>query len=261
MCRTTDFHDSYSLRQNLLRIKAFFVRFSASDSSNHAFPDSLTLVYLPRITQTALLQVSGSKIRPDSSAFVTLHRVVKAAGNREVIYGSRERVRAGDGVRFEVYASEEKVFKGIFRKSEGQNWKLECNCALEIGGGELAAAELSVADVCVAVEEGGAVMAERVEMAAVRRKNRRICFDELEEIPEEREGESCQSDGACCCRCGESNGGDLEGSRDCGDDGEMDMDLEGVKWALDVGVWVMCLGVGFLVSKASAKSLRQLRLL
>ena len=99
-------------------------------------------------------------------------------------------------------------------------------------------------------------------------KKKRFCmkkFDmKLEDILEERE---CDVDddvereglgvGDCCC-CGEvetrSNGGD---DFDDIDDQtmEIDMDMEGVRWAVDVGIWVVSLGVGFLVCKASTRNL------
>lgn len=49
-----------------------------------------------------------------------------------------------------------------------------------------------------------------------------------------------------------------------GDDGTMEeigeVEMEGVRWAVDVGIWVVCLGVGFLVSKASStRIIRQRR--
>ncbi|XWS61536.1 hypothetical protein CRYUN_Cryun07bG0133700 [Craigia yunnanensis] len=262
MCRSTDYYDFLSSDQNLLKIKAFFIRFSGFDSCTEPLSDSLTLLYPHRINETPL-EVSGSSIRPDSLAFVTLHRMVKVkTRNGEAIYGSRERVRAGDGVRFEVYSREEKVFKGVFRREEGQKWKIECKSTLERGDGETVGGEQAVADVCVAVE-GDVAMGERVEMVVRKRmKNRRMGFDQLEEIPEEREEES-ESDGGCCCSCGESDGGGMEGrcEGDCGGGQEMEMEAEGVRWAFDVGIWVMCFGVGYLVSKASAKSLRRMRIL
>jgi hypothetical protein len=92
-----------------------------------------------------------------------------------------------------------------------------------------------------------------------RKKSRRGC-DRLEVIPEEREVVEDEPDGGCCCSDGEGRrtyGGDLE--EWCGPDCEkVEMELEGVRWAIDVGVWVVCLGVGFMVSRASAKSLRRL---
>ncbi|OMP02840.1 hypothetical protein COLO4_10790 [Corchorus olitorius] len=261
MCRSTDYYDFRSSDQNLLKIKAFFIRLSGLDSCTESLCDSLTLLYPPRINET-VLEVSGSKVRPDSPAFVTLHRMVKAkTKNGEAIYGSRERVRAGDGVRFEVYSREEKVLKGSFRREEGQKWKLECKCALERGDGETVGDDVALADVCVAVE-GNVAMGERVDMVVrKRRKNRSVGFDQLEEIPEEREGER-ELDGGCCCSCDESDGADSEGrcDGDCGGAQEEEMDMDGVSWAFDVGIWVMCFGVGYLVSKASTKSLRRMRL-
>ncbi|XVF12885.1 hypothetical protein REPUB_Repub08aG0158400 [Reevesia pubescens] len=52
--------------------------------------------------------------------------------NGEAIYGCRERVRAGDGVRFEVYSREEKVLRGVFRREEAQKWKMECKSAVDV---------------------------------------------------------------------------------------------------------------------------------
>ncbi|XWS48745.1 hypothetical protein CRYUN_Cryun13aG0102600 [Craigia yunnanensis] len=265
MCRSTDYCDFRSSDLNLLKINSFFVRFSGFVSCE-LLSDSLTLLYPPRINETAL-EVSGSNIRPDYPAFVTLHRMVKVkTRNGEAIYGSRERVRAGDGVRFEVYSREEKVLKGVFRREEGQKWKMECKCALERGDGETVGGERAVADVCVAVE-GDVAMEEMVEMVVKKgRKNRRVGFDhlELEEIPEEREGES-EWDGGYCCSCGESDDEGMEGRCDggCGEGQEkkMELEAEGVRWAFNVGIWIMCFGVGYLVSKASAKSLRRMRIL
>ncbi|XP_022754228.1 uncharacterized protein LOC111302715 [Durio zibethinus] len=255
MCRSSDcYHDFRSSDQSLLKIKAFFIRFSGLGSCAELLSDSLTLLYSPRINETAL-EVSGSNIRPDSFAFLTLHRMVKVETKvGEAIYGSRERVRAGDGVRFEVYSREEKVLKGIFRREEAQRWKMECKCALEGGDGETVAVERAMADVCVAVE-GNVAILERVEMSArKRKKNRRVGFNQLEDIPEEREGES-ESDGRYCCSCWEPDSSGLEGKceADCGG--------RQVSWAFDVGIWVMCFGIGYLVSKASAKSLRLMRIL
>ncbi|KAF5460496.1 hypothetical protein F2P56_020360 [Juglans regia] len=260
MCRSTDFHGYRSAgRDSRLRIRALFVRFSGLNDQN-PLPESITLLYLPRINENSLV-VDGSNIKLDSPAFVTLHRVVAAKTREgEVVFGSRERVRAGEGVQFEVYLREEKVLKGIFRKEEGGEWTLECKCKME------SEVSVSEAEVCVAVE-GHVAMKERVDMAVRRRSWRRkhdsrVCGG-LEEIPEGREEEeeeedTTESDGGCCCSCGEemengSDGRDVgEGEdRDEEDSTDMAMEMEGVRWAVDVGIWVMCLGVGFLVSNAS----------
>ncbi|KAM1432905.1 hypothetical protein TB2_014631 [Malus domestica] len=258
MCRSTDYH-GFQSRRDRLKIREIFLRFSGL-ITREPLPESLTLMYLPRINENEL-EIDGSKIRPDSPAFVTLYRVVSAKVREgEVVFGSRERVGAGNGIRFEVYLREEKVLKGIFRKDERQEWKLECKCVLE---GESVAAEVADAEVCVAVE-GHVAMNERVKMVVKKTKKHRKCgFKRLEEIPEEGavDDEYDESDG-CCCNC-RSDGGDSEMGSDVeGDDeGELEMDMEGVRWAVDVGIWVVCLGVGYFVSKASSKSLRRRRLI
>ncbi|KAB2608919.1 hypothetical protein D8674_012087 [Pyrus ussuriensis x Pyrus communis] len=114
---------------------------------------------------------------------MTLHWVVSTKVKKgEVVFGSQERVGAGDGIRFEVYLREEKVLKGIFRKDKGQEWKLECKCVLE---GERVAAEVAEAKVCMVVE-GQVAMNERVRMVVKKTKKHRKCgFNRLEEIPEE----------------------------------------------------------------------------
>ncbi|XP_010541861.1 PREDICTED: uncharacterized protein LOC104815238 [Tarenaya hassleriana] len=230
MCRSPDF-EQYMERESL-KIKAFFLRFTGLPTRGH-LPDSLTLLYPPRINEAAL-ELDGSKIRPDSPAFVTLHRVVKGG---EAVYGSRERVRVWEGVRFEVFMREERVIKGIFRKDEREKWKLECECEME--------EEEGTAEVVVATE-GNVEAAATVARRQRRRTRRRMGFDCMEEIPEQKEVER-ESDGGCCCRCrGEEWTEEMDSS-----------EIEGVRWAVDLGIWVMCLGVGYLVTKASSKSFRR----
>lgn len=239
MCRSPDF-ERYVEKESL-KVKAFFVRFTGLPTREF-LPDSLTLLYPPRINEAAF-ELDGSKIRPDSPAFVTLYRVVKGG---DVIYGSRERVRVWEGIRFEVYMSEERVIKGIFRKEEVDKWKLECECEME---------EEGAAEVVVAAE--GHVATATMARKHRRRRKQRVGFECLEEIPEERE-EGRESDGGVCfCTCsggGESD--DREGEwEEVEWTAEMESETEGMGWAVDLGIWVMCLGVGYLVSKASTKTL------
>ncbi|CAK7335815.1 unnamed protein product [Dovyalis caffra] len=254
MCRTTDF-DGLLLpsrnQENHLKIKSFYVRFTGF-RLNKPEPSTLILVYLPRTTND--LVIDGSKIRPESKAFLVLHRIVNVEKKEdgEFVFGSRERVRVREGVRFEVYLSEERVLEGVFRRIDDvEKWKLVCG-----GGG---GGDVGVVEVCVALE-GHVALSERV--VKKKRKSKRGLCGKLEVIPEEREVAEDESDGGCCCDR-EGRGmydGDLE--EGCGLDCEkVEMELEGVRWAIDVGVWVVCLGVGFMVSSATAKSLRGLRLL
>ncbi|CAN8325750.1 unnamed protein product [Cochlearia groenlandica] len=238
MCRSPDF-ERY-IEKESLKVKAFFVRFTGlTKPTRESLPDSLTLLYPPRINEAAF-ELEGSKIRPDSPAFVTLHRVVKGG---EAIYGSRERVRVWEGIRFEVYMSEERVIKGIFRKDEERDdddeWKLECECEMEEG----------MAEVVVATE--GHVATSTMARRHRKRKGR-IGFECMEEIPEEREEGRGE---LCFCTCdrggGESDDGELEAV-----EWTAEMETEGMGWAVDLGIWVVCLGVGYLVSKASSKTLR-----
>ncbi|KAL1222552.1 hypothetical protein V5N11_018922 [Cardamine amara subsp. amara] len=236
MCRSTDF-ERYVEKESL-KVKAFFVRFTGLSTP----PDSLTLLY-PRRLNEAAFELDGSKIRPDSPAFVTLHRVVKGG---EAIYGSKERVRVWEGIRFEVYMSEERVIKGIFRKDEGDKWKLECECEME---------EEGAAEVVVATE--GHVATATMARKHRRRRKQKIGFECLEEIPEEREEGRETDGGVCFCTCsggGESDDGEGEWE-EVEWTAEMESEPEGMGWAVDLGIWVMCLGVGYLVSKASTKTL------
>ncbi|KAI3501496.1 hypothetical protein L1887_29367 [Cichorium endivia] len=238
----------------LLKIKAFYLSLSLPKTPKH-LPDSLTLHYLPRINGSPL-EINGSVIKPDAPAFVSLYRVVSDKGKGSVMYGSREKVRVSEGARFEVYLREEKVVKGGFRKDEEGEWKMECRCGLE---GEMAV-EVKNVEVCVAAEGEGEVevMREKVEMVVRRKRGR--CFKGLEEIPEQQsEGEEVEEYCCCCCDCV----GEDKDSEEYDGDGEVEAEVEGVKWAVDVGIWVMCLGVGvgYLVSKASSKNFRRRRLL
>ncbi|KAK4365548.1 hypothetical protein RND71_016906 [Anisodus tanguticus] len=233
-----------------LKIKGFYLHLSfSSPTENVSVPDYLTLHYLPRISESPL-EINESNIRSNSPGFVTLHRVVSAEKVTRVIYGSRDRVKASEGVKFEIFMADVKVIKGIFMKDYEieENWRIDCKCALENDDFKVKGAE-----VCVAVEACAAsVITEKVEMTARKRRlsRRRSCFQKLEEIPEQNEFEF---DGSTCC-CSE-----CEGNSDS--DGVDTAETEGVGWAVDVGIWVMCLGVGvgYLVSRASSKRLRRRR--
>lgn len=278
--------------QVFLNIKSFYVRLLFSGTSTHPQPsrDSLTLHFPPRINGGPL-EINGLNVRPDTPAFVTLHRVISAEDMTvlltqpshrvaAILYGSRERVRVSEGLRFEIYASDAKVLKGTIRKDEeGESWKLEyCKSQVEEGEEDREQELLSDADVCMEVEGRVGVMHEKVEIVSrgdktMRRRRRRSkCL--LEEIPEQRELEleaESESDGCCCSCCGGDdcdgdNKGEWRVQADVGggDEGTMEkiveVEMEGVRWAVDVGIWVVCLGVGFLVSKASpTRIIRQSR--
>ncbi|CAN4077486.1 unnamed protein product [Withania somnifera] len=236
-------------QRDRLKIKGFYLHLSFLSPTQNVSPDSLTLHYLPRISESPL-EINDSKIRSNSPGFVTLHRVVSAEKvTKGVIYGSRDRVKASEGVTFEIFMADVKFIKGIFMKEE--SWRIDCKCTLENDDLQVRGAE-----VCVAVEgHAAALITEKVEMTVkkTRSSRRRSCFQKLEEIPEQREDENDMS--TCCCS-------ECEGGEDDSSGGyTAEEEAEGVGWAVEVGIWVMCLGVGvgYLVSRASSKSLTRRR--
>ncbi|KAL6005674.1 hypothetical protein ACLOJK_006245 [Asimina triloba] len=262
MCRSINNHGiSISCKENeRLTIRAFCLRLSASNYHT-AFPETLTLLYLPRISGAGTLEINDAKIRPASAALVELHRARSAETRRGLLEGdsaeaaftSTDLVRVRDGVRFEVYVKDEKVVKGVFRRDEEEKeaWKVDCQCVLTDRGLGVSAAEICVSG------EGCGVLRGRVEMKV---SKKRWGFSGLEEIPEEGESET---DGCDCeeeMETGSStaDGGDEE-DEEGGEDRMLEMEIEGVRWAVDLGIWVVCLGVGILVSRASPRGLMRTR--
>ncbi|XP_010252396.1 PREDICTED: uncharacterized protein LOC104593967 [Nelumbo nucifera] len=262
MCRSSDAF-FYRSERDFLKIRAFYLRLSISNAQT-PLPESLTLLYLPRIDGSSL-EINDSKIRPDAAAFVSLHRLISTDGSKnghieEAVFASRERVRVSQGIQFEVYMREDKVLMGIFRKYDEGEWKMECKCVMEC---ECVGFQVSEAEVCVALD-GQVAMNEKVKMG-VRSKKKARGFRGLEEIPEEREVMDGYCYRGCFCEYEEEqqqpeteSSGEHHNEED-GSEEEMEMELGGVRWAVDLGIWVMCLGVGYLVSKASSRSLLNLR--
>ncbi|XP_074586078.1 uncharacterized protein LOC141841783 [Curcuma longa] len=247
MCRSTK---ETIARYDPLKIRRFYLRVSLA-ARQIPLAEAITLVFPPRIDGN-LLEVNGSRIRAAAAAIVPLHRIRSAEGGdgSEAVFSSADRVMAGDGVRFEVYIGEEKALGGVFRRGDG-GWEMELRCSREGDAG------VAAADVWV-VGEKGLSMRQRVVGGSRRGRRKGLCL-RLEEIPEEEEGCPC-----LCCKEEEEeeeeeeSGWEIVGSEE-GDSKEEDVELglEGVRWAVDVGIWVMCLGMGLLVSRSSYRSLRR----
>lgn len=225
MCRSNlDNAELYSRPKNRERldVRSFRLRLSVAGA---ALPEALTLVYLPRA---------------GGPAFVALDRVRSEEGTAAV-FASSDRVRAAEGVRFEAYVGAEAAVRGVFRK-DGPEWRVECR------SGE-AAVVSGKAEVSVSAS-GGIVLKDTVELEKMggRRRRKKFC-SKLAEIPEEGEELECR-----CCRDSseeeeqewEMVGGGVDG-----------LEMEGVKWAVDMGIWAVCVGVGLLVSKASYKGFKR----
>lgn len=250
MCRSTT---ERIARYDRLKIRGFYLRVSVS-ACEIPLAEAITLVFLPRIDGN-LLEVNGSRILAEAAAIVPLHRIRSAEGGdgSEAVFGSTERVMASEGVRFEAYIGEEKALGGVFRRGDG-GWEMELRCSTD------GVAGVAAADVWV-VGEKGLSMRQRVEGGSRRGRRKGFCL-RLEEIPEEEEGCHC-----LCCEEEEEeeSGWNIVGDlKDCWSGGKLmdneedvELGLEGVRWAVDVGIWVMCLGVGLLVSRSSYRSLRR----
>ncbi|XP_073002240.1 uncharacterized protein [Typha latifolia] len=228
-----------------LKICAFYLRLSLFGGEGKRLPETLTLVYLPWMEGGAV-EVNGSKVRAGSPAIVALHRVRSTGKKSGALFASMDRIQAREGVRFVAHVGEEEVVRGVFRRGGGGGgWRMECRSTA------------TEAEVWVA-EESGEVMRMKAEVGSRKEKRRMSGFcSRLEDIPEEEEGSDC------CCEGREekeeedeeegwemvrSDGGEWE-------EGKGGLEMEGVRWAVDVGLWVVCLGVGLLVSKASSTSL------
>ena len=229
-----------------LRIQAFYIRLALREKISPPETDRMKLVYLPS-TSGSPLELNDEWVLPGDLAIAKLFREIKAESGGDAVYGSADKVTAGEGAVFEVHIGEVAAVKGRFLR-RGMEWKMECWRGAGVAG-------IDRADVYVAMEDNIAIM-ERVEM--VEKKKKRFCTN-LERIPEEGEEFQCE-----CCR--EDEGEDDDGWQMVGylKDDDEDDDVWGEKvlegerevmtWAMDLGIWAVCLGVGFLVSRASSSS-------
>ncbi|KAL5209859.1 hypothetical protein ABZP36_005482 [Zizania latifolia] len=228
MCLAT-VDDGHAARGGRLEIRSFYLRLASPAAVD------LSLVYLPAIGGAAL-ELGGRALPPASPAEVQLRRV---GADSDAAYASADRVSAAEGARFEVYAGKDFAADGVFeRRRRGGGWRVECRRAAP-------PASTVVAEVTV-LAEGGALMRAKPRASA-----RALgCGTRLEGIPEE--GWGCE-----CGTCGEQ----WEVVEDDGDDwkGELEtaeMEAETVRWALEMGAWAVCVGVGLL---ATARRFRRRR--
>uniref|UniRef100_A0ACD5TTK9 Uncharacterized protein n=1 Tax=Avena sativa TaxID=4498 RepID=A0ACD5TTK9_AVESA len=258
MCRgTVDDGSSFPFRQPLggrgrkrLEVRAFYLRLSSSSPScSSTAPNELTLVYHPPIGGAAL-ELAGRALPPASPAEVTLVRVRDDddASSAAPAYASADRVSAAEGARFEVFAGKELAAEGVFARRSGGEWRVECRRAPH----SRSAAAVAVAEVVV-LAEGGVLLRARATRSAG-------CLTRLEGIPEEE-----ASWGACeCGACGEDWEvvGDHDGS-DSGDEEwkerEEAVEAETMRWALEMGAWAVCVGVGLLATARRFSRRRAIR--
>ncbi|KAK9669889.1 hypothetical protein RND81_13G161300 [Saponaria officinalis] len=256
MCHTSDynhpyFHHHHHNHRSRLKFSKFTVTLSlstATASSSH-LPETLTLVFLPRIN-AAFLHINGSTLRPDSPFFLTLHRISSLSS--DVAYSSDDRVSFSDGVVFEVHLGEIRLIKGVFREDDALRWRVECKCAVDERG--LQCVKLKHVEVRVGEENGRVLMREKVvvEKKRITKKGFKLG---LVEIPEEREDDVEEGDDYV-----EERDDDVD--TDVEEDETLEGEMEVVRWAVDVGIWATCLGLGLglLASRASIRSLKRRKL-
>lgn len=248
MCRATSMEDGphaggFLRPSPTLDIRAFYLRLSSSSSPSAPAPAELALVYHPAIGGAALA-LNGRALPPAAPAEVTLRQVAGDA------YASADRVAATEGARFEVYAGKEMAAEGVFRRrrisGEG-GWRVECRRAAA------ASPTVAVAEVVV-LAEGGVLMRDRARATSRRRIG--CGATRLEGIPEEATdvGRGCQCGGACGDDEWEVVGDDSDDAVAWKE--EEDVEVETVRWAMEMGVWAVCLGVGLL---ATARRFRRKR--
>ncbi|KAM3318286.1 hypothetical protein ACQJBY_035801 [Aegilops geniculata] len=235
MCRgTVDDLRPLGARRRL-EVRAFYLRLSSSSVSTSAPPAELTLVYRPAIGGAAL-ELGGRALPPACPAEVTLLRVRGADGKDDPpAYASADRVSAAEGARFEVYAGKEGLAaEGAFARRNG-GWRVECRRPV--------ASRSRVAEVLV-LAEGGVLI--RARASAARRTG---CATRLEGIPEEEDA-PCE-----CGSCGDE--WEMVGHSDDDDGGaivdefkehEEEVEAETMRWALEMGAWAVCVGVGLLAT-------------
>ncbi|WVZ55156.1 hypothetical protein U9M48_005855 [Paspalum notatum var. saurae] len=252
MCRATTMEAAGFLRPPpRLDIRAFYLRLSSASASASPAPAELTLVYLPAIGGAALA-LNGRALPPAAPAQVRLRRVAAADGDSAAAYASADRVAAADGARFEVFAGKEAAAEGAFARRRAEGWRVECRRAGP-------SPPVAVAEVVV-LAEGGAMMRGRAR-APGRAHGARCGATRLEGIPEEATdvGWGCQCEcGACGDDAWEVVGDEDESSSDDGDacKDEEAAEMETVRWAVEMGAWAVCLGVGLL---ATARRFRRKR--
>ncbi|KAL9229416.1 hypothetical protein vseg_004883 [Gypsophila vaccaria] len=167
--------------------------------------------------------------------FLTLHPTPSpspspSSSSPTLSYASHARISFSHGLVFEVLLGELSLLKGVFRVDHTLGLRLHCRCAVDetrFAGVKLKHLEMRVGE-------------DDVRVLMMTRKGFKLG---LVDIPEETHHDTCVDD--------------------VDDENMIGTQVEGVKWAVDVGIWVGCLGLalGFMLSTASVKSFKRRNLL
>ncbi|KAL1319821.1 hypothetical protein HN51_064570 [Arachis hypogaea] len=145
--------------------------------------------------------------------------------NHEFVYASKQNVRATTNVmRFQLFDGKTKLLKGAIRIGEDK-----CEVIPSILG----------AEIWVSLDNKVAI-ATKSAKTVCNNKNMIKKKSKLEDIPEEAE-----------LRADDGANPEIEEAAI-----HLEMDLEVLRKAMDMGIWALCLGFGFMVSKSFHHSFR-----
>jgi len=255
-----------------LDMKVFCLRVHASGFSKSVqIPESLTLHFLPRSTQTAL-EINGRRFHPSSSAFLRLqrNRVEEKSGD-EITFAGTDTVLMSDNLCFEVYLRDEPLIFGTLEKRPeiGEDlkpettWTVECSSRLEYSSQWPFNAMFSpTVDVYVAGRISGfpIILSQTLQLLPRRKHIRHCTMDVIPEGNETAETYSVLSDTEP--ESDDSESSFLESNSGCD---WIEVEEQGDSWiesglTLGIGIGLgMCLGVGLLVRtyQGTSRTLRK----
>lgn len=220
-----------------LRLRSFQLHLATPMNRRSVVPKSLTLIYLSR-SNASSLEINGAEISTGERVPFVLRRMGAAEtaidDEFEVAFESTDRVCADDEFGFEVCVDGGRAVEGVFSR-RGARWALGCR-----------AVRLAVeAEVRVVTDEGF-LMREKVKQ-----RRKRVCR-KLPERPwedeEEKEDEQEQAEEQEMRESSDWNRWERKGK-----DSKERAKTRGFSWAVNVGIFVACVGVGLFVFRGSLK--------
>lgn len=223
MCRSTSLlhPPSHTPNGTTINIKALFVHVRTSSYFNNSLPQFLTILF---------------NNNPPNHDSLSLHRLHNNPLPHAIFANKLGILR--QPLTFQLFLGEVMLLKGELVKGQDKNmWMLDCtepqhhviqSCSSHH--------PISEVQICFAFDDGNLAVTNWVRVVNIKERVESYCVGEykLEKIPEEVE--------------------------DCFEGCDEVLDLEGVRRTVDYGIWILCLGVagvGYVVSKASARKFRR----
>ncbi|KAK4260645.1 hypothetical protein QN277_003733 [Acacia crassicarpa] len=221
MCRSTDLlpPSPYTHDGACPNVKALFVHVRTSASEiNDPLPQFLTILFNP----------------PNHS--LSLHRLLNHSLPHAIFAAKLSlcprRRRPSQPLSFQLFLGEAMLLKGALIEQDQNRWTLDCKSQFHLLQPHYFQ-PISEVQLCFAFDDGNLAATNWVRLVNHKERVKNcVNFGHLEQIPEEMELPS--------------------------EDSHEVMDLEGLRRTVDLGIWVLCLGlgVGYLVSRASVRKFR-----